>query len=73
MAQQRDPDDFDRDLPLDDEDTRAIGDEEFADVDEGDETDLEDEDEFAEDERPTGEVGSEGGSPGETETVRRRR
>ena len=69
MAQQGDRDDMDRDLPLADEDARAVADEEFEDVEEGDEAE-EDEDEFAEDE-PTGEVGSEGGSPGETERVRK--
>ena len=78
MAQQRD-DDLDRDLPLNDEalseeeDARAMGDEEVEDLDEGEEADLEDEDEFAEDERLTGEVGSEGGSPGETERVKKPR
>lgn len=69
MAQQGDRDDLDRDLPLNEEDTRGMGDEELEDAEKGDEADLEDEDEFA-DEDLTGEVGSEGGSPGETERVR---
>lgn len=48
MAQQGNPDDLDRDLPLNDEDTKGLGDEEFEDVEEGDEAGLEDEDEVAE-------------------------
>jgi len=48
MAQQGDPDDLDRELPGDNEDTRALGDDEFEDVDEGEEADLEDEDEVDE-------------------------
>jgi hypothetical protein len=71
MAQQDDRDDVDRDRPLGDEETRGMGDPDFEDADEGDEADLEDEDEFAEDDRLTGEVGSEGGSPGNTERVRK--
>jgi hypothetical protein len=62
MAEQRD--DLDRDLPLDDEDTKALGDDEFEDVEE-DEDELEDQDELEERDRITGEVGSEGGSSGE--------
>jgi hypothetical protein len=71
MAQQPDRDDLDRDLPLGDEEARGMGDEELEESDEGDEADLEDEDEFAEDDRLTGEVGSEGGSPGDTERVKK--
>jgi hypothetical protein len=71
MAQQGDRDDMDRDVPLGDEDTRGMGDEEADEADE-DEADLEDEDEF-DDEQLTGEVGSEGGSPGETERVKKPR
>jgi hypothetical protein len=56
--------------PLADEDTRGFEDEQ--DLDEGDEGDLEDEEEYDADERLTGEVGSEGGSPGETVVTRRR-
>jgi hypothetical protein len=48
MAQQGNPDDLDRDLPLNEEDAKGLGDEEFEDVEEGDEAGLEDEDEVAE-------------------------
>ena len=72
MAEQGERDDLDRDLPLNEEDTRGMGEEGFEEVEEeGDEADLEDEDEFA-DKELTGEVGSEGGSPGETESVKPR-
>ena len=59
MADERDRDELDDDLTADE--VRGLGDE----SEEGDEEDLEDEDEFEEDEQITGEVGSEGGSPGE--------
>jgi hypothetical protein len=65
MAEQRDRDELDRDSPMTDEDAQAIGDDEFDEADEGDEEDLEDEEEVEGSERITGEVGSEGGSPGE--------
>jgi len=58
MAQQQgDPENLDRDRPMsEDEDVRAIGDEEFEDTEEQDEEeDVDDEDEV---------VGSEGGGPG---------
>jgi hypothetical protein len=61
--------DLDREDPLADEDVRGREDEDF----ESDEEDLEDEEELDADERLTGEVGSEGGSPGETVATRRRR
>ena len=64
--QERDPK---TDAPRADEDTRGFDDE---DLEEGDEDDLEDEEEYDADERLTGEVGSEGGSPGETVVTRRR-
>lgn len=48
MAEQGDRDDLDRDLPLGDKGPRGMGDEEFEDVEEGDEADLEDEDEIPE-------------------------
>ena len=72
MAQERDRDELDRDLPLNeeapnDEETRGMGDE-F----EGDAADADDDEEFTEDE-PTEEVGSEGGSPGDVEKVRKPR
>lgn len=51
MAQQGEPDDLDRELPGDDDKTRGLGEEEFEDVDEGDEADLEDEDEDEIDEK----------------------
>jgi hypothetical protein len=71
MAEQRDRDDLDRDRPMTDEDTRAIGEEEFEDTDEADE-ESEDEDDLVDTERITGEVGSEGGSPGENVRTPRR-
>ena len=64
---ERDRDELDRNR--DDEDTRGLEDE---DLEEGDEEDLEDEEEYDADERITGEVGSEGGSPGETVATRKR-
>ena len=68
MANERDRDDLDRTPPDADEEVRGRQDEEFEDVDEGDEEDLDDE--FS-DVRPTGEVGSEGGSPGDRVKTRR--
>jgi hypothetical protein len=68
MADQK-RDDLNRDAPPSDEDTRGLGDEDFED---SDEEDLEDEEQYDADERLTGEVGSEGGSPGETVVTRRR-
>lgn len=62
-------DDLDRDAPADGEDVRGSEDDEFE--EEGDEDDLEDEEQYDADERLTGEVGSEGGSPGETVVTRR--
>jgi hypothetical protein len=63
-------DDLDRDLPGDEEGMRGFEDE---DAENTDEEDLEDEEQYDADERPTGEVGSEGGSPGETVVTRRRK
>jgi hypothetical protein len=68
MADQK-RDDLNRDAPPSDEDTRGFGDEDFEN---SDEEDLEDEEQYDADERLTGEVGSEGGSPGETVVTRRR-
>jgi hypothetical protein len=65
-------DDLDPNAPDADEDAVGLEDDDFDADDEGDEDDLEDEDQFDADERLTGEVGSEGGSPGETVTTRRR-
>ena len=65
---QRDRDEQDREPLSEMDDTRGLADEGFEDVDEGEE--LEDEDEFDEDEQVTGEVGSEGGSPGENVRTR---
>jgi len=67
----RDPErpDLDRE---DNEDVRGFEDEDFDAEDEGDEADLEDEEQYDADERLTGEVGSEGGSPGEKVFTRRR-
>ena len=67
MADERDRDELDGDLS--DDTVRGLGDE-LEDADEGDEEDLEGEDEFEDDERITGEVGSEGGSPGENVRTR---
>ena len=61
--------DLDRERSNVDEDTRGFEDEELEDTDE---SDLEDEEQYEADERLTGEVGSEGGSPGETVVTRRR-
>jgi hypothetical protein len=63
---ERDADDLDRT----DEETRGMEDDD--DFEEGDEEDLEDEEQYEADEGLTGEVGSEGGSPGETVVTRRR-
>lgn len=70
MAEQRDRDDLDRDLPLGD-DARGVGDEEL-DEDSFDEDDEETETEEDVEARGdlTGEIGSEGGSPGEDVRVR---
>ena len=62
-------DDLDRDAPGAVDETRGLEDE---DLDEADDEALEDEEEYDADERLTGEVGSEGGSPGETVVTRRR-
>jgi hypothetical protein len=62
-------DDLDRDAPVVNEDPRGLEDDEFE---EADKEDLEDEEHDDADERLTGEVGSEGGSPGETVVTRRR-
>lgn len=72
MAQdERPPADLDRDEPDADEGRGIAGDEEEFEQDEGE--DLEDDEEqYDSDERVTGEVGSEGGSPGETVTTRRK-
>jgi len=68
MAEQdRDPN---PDSPGADEDTRGFEDEDFD--EEGDEEDVEDEEHYDANERLTGEVGSEGGSPGETVVTRQR-
>jgi hypothetical protein len=61
-------DDLDRDAPGADDETRGLEDD---DLEEADEDDLEDEEQDDADERLTGEVGSEGGSPGETVVTRR--
>jgi hypothetical protein len=61
-------DELDRD-PEADEETRGLEDDDFE---EGDEADDVEDDELDADERLTGEVGSEGGSPGETVVTRRR-
>jgi len=61
-------DELDRDQQ-DDEDARGFEDDDFE---EGDEEDVEDEDDFDANERATGEVGSEGGSPGEKVFTRQR-
>ena len=82
-----DRDEFDRDEETSADDVRDVGEDMDEEDEEGEEEDLDEADEFASD--PTGEVGSEGGSPGEhvrrpddrgpssgseaTETVRRRR
>jgi hypothetical protein len=71
MPNERDRDELDREPRDTEDDTRGLEDEAFE--DEGDEEDLEDEDELDADERITGEVGSEGGSPGENVRTRQRR
>jgi hypothetical protein len=71
MANDENRDDLDRKTPAAEDETRGFGDDEFEDTDEGDEEDLEDEETFDETERITGEVGSEGGSPGDRVTTRR--
>jgi hypothetical protein len=63
-------DDLDRKAPPADEEERGF--EEDDDVEDTDEEDLEDEEQYEANERVTGEVGSEGGSPGETVVTRRR-
>jgi hypothetical protein len=72
MAQDETRDDLDRDEPDTGEDVRGIGEDDDLEEDE-DAEDLEDDEQFEADERLTGEVGSEGGSPGEAETDRRDR
>ena len=64
--QERDPK---PEAPGVDEDTRGLEDDDFE---EGDEEDIDDEEQFDADERVTREVGSEGGSPGDTVVTRRR-
>jgi hypothetical protein len=71
MANDENRDDLDRNAPTSEDEVRGSNDDEFEDADEGDEEDLEDEDTFDETERITGEVGSEGGSPGDRVTTRR--
>jgi hypothetical protein len=66
---ERDRDELDRNE--EDDETRGLADDEFEE-NEGDEEDLEDEEEYDANERITGEVGSEGGSPGDTVVTRRR-
>jgi hypothetical protein len=68
VMEERDRDELDSDAT--DEEIRGLGDEEFEEA-EGEEEDLEDEDDLADTERITGEVGDEGGSPGETEKVKK--
>jgi hypothetical protein len=68
MADQ-DHDDRKHDAPGGADDMRGIADEAFEAA--GDE-DLEDDEQYDANERLTGEVGSEGGSPGETVVTRRR-
>ncbi len=69
MAQDERPSDLDRDEPDTGEDVRGIGDEDFD--EEEDAEDLEDDEQLEADERLTGEIGSEGGSPGEAVRTRR--
>lgn len=68
MADQK-RDDLESDPPGTNEETRGLADDEFED---SDEEDVEDEEQYDANERLTGEVGSEGGSPGETVVTRRR-
>jgi hypothetical protein len=71
MPNDPDRDELDRTKsPADEE--RGLEDDDFEDLDESEEEDLEDEEQYDADERLTGEVGSEGGSPGETVVTRRR-
>jgi hypothetical protein len=69
MAQDETRDDLDRDEPDTGEDVRGIGDDD--EFDDEDAEDLEDEEELEADQQLTGEIGSEGGSPGEAVTNRR--
>ena len=65
-------DDLDPEAGGADDEVRGLEDDDLdADL-EGDEEDLDDEEQYDADERLTGEVGSEGGSPGETVVTRRR-
>jgi hypothetical protein len=68
MADQK-RDDLESNAPDTDEEARGLADDEFED---SDEEDVEDEEQFEANERLTGEVGSEGGSPGETVVTQRR-
>lgn len=68
MARERD--ELDRTRSETDEDIRDREEDEFEDAEETDEEDLEDVEAF-EDDRLTGEVGSEGGSPGERVRTRK--
>jgi hypothetical protein len=71
MANDQNRDDLDRNPKNVEDEVRGSDEDEFDDTDEGDEEDLEDEDTFDETERITGEVGSEGGSPGDRVKTRR--
>lgn len=68
MAKERDPDDLD-DMTDTDETARGLDDDEF----EEEESEDLDDDELVDDERATGEVGSEGGSSGERVTTKQQR
>jgi hypothetical protein len=73
MAQdERRSDDLDREEPDRADDVRGVGDDEDE-FEEGEDSEEADEEEYDADERLTGEIGSEGGSPGETVTTRRDR
>ena len=69
---EREPDELDRTKSQPDKGARGLEDDDFDAEDEGDEEDIEDEEQYDADERLTGEVGGEGGSPGETVVTRRR-
>jgi hypothetical protein len=69
MANDPNRDDLERDQPDQAENVRGMEDEDFEEAE--DDGDLEDEDELEENIRNTGEVGSEGGSPGNTVRSRR--
>ena len=73
MAKERDRDELDRDAPRTEDDPRGLQeDDELEDIEETDEENLGDEEQYDADEQLTGEVGSEGGSPGETVRTRSR-